>query len=82
MSKDLALTKIKSTRYYGELYGRVCDGRRRLHFVVKLIAPTRAHYSEYIGKRNQKLSDLLCLDDTILASIEHLTIDWSEVQNV
>lgn len=76
------MKKINSTRYYGELYHREGCGMHQLHFVVKLIAPARAPLSRYIGKRGQKLSDLLCLDDAILASIEDLTIDWSEVQNV
>lgn len=76
------MVKIKTTRYYGELYRRDGDGDYRLHFVVKLIAPPRSRVSQYIGKKDQKLSDLLCLDDTVLSVIEGLTIDWSEVQSV
>lgn len=76
------MIKINTTHYYGELYRRDGDGDYRLHFVVKLIAPARASVSQYIGKRQQKLSGLLCLDDTILSLIEGLTIDWSEVQSV
>lgn len=76
------MIKIKTTRYYGELYRREGEGSYRLHFVVKVIAPPRVRASQYIGNRNAKLSDMLCLDDTILSSIENLSIDWSEVQNV
>lgn len=74
------MKKIKATRYYGELYRREQCENYSLHFVVKLIAPAYASIHQYIGKRNQKTSDLLCLDDTILASIEGLTIDFSEVR--
>ena len=76
------MIKIKATRYYGELYRREGNDNYKLHFVVKLIAPARASVSQYIGKRQQKLSGLLCLDDTILSAIEGLTIDWSEVRSV
>ena len=71
------MTKIKTTRYYGELFAY--DGH--LHFVVKLVCPPRSRPSQYIGPKC-KTSDLLCLDDAILSSIPTLSIDWSEVQRV
>ena len=73
------MIELRTTRYYGKLYLR---DDRGFHFVVKLIAPPSSRPTQYIGHRNQKLSDLLCVDDTILAGISNLSIDWSEVQNV
>lgn len=71
------MIELRTTRYFGKLYLRKDKG---FHFVVKLIAPPSSRPVDYIGSRNQKLVDLLCLDDTILAGIPDLSIDWSEVQ--
>lgn len=72
------MTEIKCIRYYGKLYRRDDNG---LHFVVKLLCPPNSGPSQYIGPKC-KTSDLLCLDDTVLALVPGLSVDWSEVLNV
>lgn len=74
------MVKISSTRYYGYL---TADGShsRDTTFHVLCIAPPGASVRNYIGPKNVKFTDLLCLDDYILSALPDTRVDWSEVQN-
>lgn len=69
---------MKMTRYYGYMDFR--GDKKAPYFVVKVIAPPRASIYQYVGRKDVKLSKLLCVDDFILFSIPGLAIDWSEVE--
>lgn len=69
----VVLKKYEFTRYYGYLKpsssGRVC-------FEVHLICPPKSSYYEYIGPRDAKLTDMLCIDDYILCLSDDLEVDF------
>lgn len=73
------MVELRTTRYYGKLFIRDDLG---FHFIVKLIAPPNCRAVDYIGSKNVKITDLLCLDDAVLSVFPNLSIDWSEVHRV
>lgn len=73
------MIKLSTTRYYGYLTtngSHACDTT----FHVLCIAPPGASVRNYIGSKDVKFTDLLCLDDYILSALPDTRVDWSEVQ--
>lgn len=72
------MVRISSTRYYGYFTTRG-GSTDDMVFHVLCIAPPAARVRDYIGSKSVKFTDLLCLDDFVLASLP-VAVDWSEVQ--
>lgn len=64
--------KIKPNQYYGYI-----DYEINVFYVV-CIKPAGVHNpSEWIGQRNVKFVDMLCIDDCIISNLS-MKIDWSK----
>lgn len=66
--------KIKPNQYYGyfDYSGLVPT------FNVVVIKPAGSKIHDWIGSKNAKLSDLLCIDDYIIGHCD-FTVDWSKI---
>lgn len=71
--------RIKSNQYYG--YFEFRDSFDQLPtFFVTLIKPAGSRISEWIGSKNVKLTDMLCVDDVIMRDW-NFPVDWSKVHD-
>lgn len=67
--------KFKPNQYYGYF-----DYNSEVStFYVVLIKPANSSYKDWIGSKDLKLSDLLCIDDFIIGNC-NFSVDWSKVR--
>lgn len=69
---------LAPNQYYGYFdYDDIFD-RYMPVFHVVLIKPANSKPKDWIGSKNVKLVDMLCIDDLIIKTCE-FPIDWSKV---
>lgn len=68
------MLKFKPNQYYGYFDYEPPEPT----FYVVLIKPSNSCIHDWIGSKNVKLSDLLCIDDYILGKCD-FKVDWSKV---